>query len=220
MNARYTDNSITDANKNPPVKPQIRTLGGLLSNLKKDGCFGGSDDFLGIVLNDVYGIPYEKADLWHDEIETKPYEFPTWTYPNIHFALGDLIHEEFHTSEHLRYCSKAEKQLLKILMSDKSQNLNRGELDRICDLLECRPNGKHTPWAKTLAKHISDWSYKQGFLSFAVAGIIADKSPEASMLKFSKVIDDWGNARELGMTMDDFEKAGYKIKQNITLVRR
>mgnify|MGYP004647077723 CR=1 FL=1 len=175
---------------------------------------------MGIVLNDVYGISYEKVVLWYDEITTTPYEFPPRTYSNIHAALGGIRNFEFYTSEHLRHCSKAEKQLLERLTSDKSQNTNHGELDRICDLLECRPNGKHTPWAKTLAKHISDWSYKQGFLSFAVAGIIADKSPEASMLKFSKVIDDWGNARELGMTMDDFEKAGYKIKQNITLVRR
>ena len=80
MNARYTDNSTTDTNKTPTRKPQIRTLGGLLSNLRKDGCFGGSGDFLGIVLNDVYGISYEKALLLHDEIIATSYDFPPRTY--------------------------------------------------------------------------------------------------------------------------------------------
>jgi len=92
----------------------------------------------------------------------------------------------------------------------QQQNLKQNSYLTLCSILEPKRE-IYTPWAEFFAQKVGEWCKKYKFTDYELAEAIRDPSPEVTMKKFSKVINSWEKAQKIGMTVKDFESAGYGL---------
>ena len=89
----------------------------------------------------------------------------------------------------------------------------KNALTFVCDALEPDRTREHSPWAKTLAQKVIDFSEKEWLRPVAIAEKIVSPNPEVVMKNFSKVVENWEKAKAMGMSAQAFEANGFSLNE-------